>query len=122
MDAKRLLQLCSVGLAFSGVLGCYAVQSPIQTRQVSIPRGMRAVLLRAKLATSTQAGSHVDVMVTGASQVESTILLQDVELAASDHGIVTLLTTPNDAEKLTVACEKGRIELVPHRPNLVPIL
>jgi hypothetical protein len=117
MDAKRLLRLCCVALAFSGVLGCSAVQPPMQTRQVSIPRGMRAVSLRAKVASSTQAGSHVDVLVTGYSQAQSTVLLQGIEMAASNNGIVTLLTSPKDAEKLTIASETGRIELVPHGLN-----
>lgn len=119
MDGKRLLRLCSVALAFSGVLGCSAVQPPMQTQQVSIPRGMRAVSLRAKVAELMQAGSHVDVLVTVDSQARSTVLLQDIELAASNQGIVTLLTSPKDAEKLTIACEKGRIELVLHGLNPV---
>ena len=119
MDGKRLLRRCSVTLAFSAVLGCSAVQPPMQTRQVSIPRGMRAVSLRAKVASSMHAGSHVDILMTVDSQAQSTVLLQDIELAASNQGIVTLLTSPKDAERLTIACEKGRIELILHGLNPV---
>jgi phosphotransferase system HPr-like phosphotransfer protein len=86
----------------------------MQTQQVSIPRGLRAVSLRAKVASSMQAHLHVDVLVNGDRQVQSTDLLQDIELAASNNGIVTLLTSPKDAEKLIIACETGGIELVPH--------
>jgi hypothetical protein len=114
MDANRLLRLCSIALALNGVLGCSAVQPPIQLPRVTIPRGMRAVSLRAKMALSTPVGSHVDVLVIGESQVANRVLLQDIELASSNQGIVTLLTSPDDAEKLTIASEKGNIELVPH--------
>ena len=64
-----------------------------------------------------QAHLHVDVLVNGDRQVQSTDLLQDIELAASNNGIVTLLTSPKDAEKLIIACETGGIELVPHGLN-----
>ncbi len=75
---------------------------------------MRAVSLHAKVAPSMHAGSHVDVLVTVDGQARSTVLLQDIELAASNQGIVMLLTSPKDAERLAIASEKGRIELVPH--------
>jgi hypothetical protein len=115
MDANRLFRLCSVVLVFGGVLGCSAARPPLQSQPISIPQGMRAVSLRAKVASSVQPGSHVDVLVTGESQSQSTVLLEDIELAASNHGIVTLLTSPKDAEKLANASEKDHIELVLHK-------
>jgi hypothetical protein len=56
----------------------------------------------------------MDVLVTGRKEIQSTTLLHDIELAASERGVVTLLTSPKDAEKLAIACEKGKIKLVPH--------
>jgi Flp pilus assembly protein CpaB len=117
MDANRLAGLCTLALAFGAVLNCSAVQPP-QTRPISIPPGMRAVSMRSKVASSTQAGSHVDVVLTREGDAQSTVLLQDVGVAASHDGVVTILTSPKDAEKLTIACEQGRIDLVLHRPNL----
>ena len=37
MNPKRFLLVCSVALAFSGVLGCSAVQPPIKVLRISIP-------------------------------------------------------------------------------------
>ena len=116
----RLLVVCGVALAFSGVLGCSAVQPPIKVprTRISIPPGMRAVSIRAKVNVAAEPGTHVDVLVSSdGAGAQSTILLQDIELASFEPqpGIVTLLTSPKDAKKLAIAADRGGIEVVPHR-------
>jgi hypothetical protein len=59
----------------------------------------------------------VDVLVGGHGAVaQSTILLQDIELASFEPqpGIVTLLTSPEDAKKLVTAADRGGIDVVLH--------
>jgi Flp pilus assembly protein CpaB len=115
MNPTRFLLVCCAALAFSGVLGCSAVQPPIKVPRISIPPGMRAVSLRAKVNAAVEPGTHVDVLVSGhGAEAQSTILLQDIELASSELGFVTLLTSPKDAKKLAIAADRGGIEVVPH--------
>jgi hypothetical protein len=59
----------------------------------------------------------VDVLLGGpGAGAQSTILLQDIELASfvPQFGIVTLLTSPKDAERLVIAADRGGIDVVPH--------
>jgi Flp pilus assembly protein CpaB len=117
MNPTRFLRVCCAALAFSGVLGCSAVQPPIRIPRISIPPGMRAVSLRAKVNVAVEPGTHVDVLVSGhGADAQSTILLQDIELASFEPqpGIVTLLTSPTDAKKLAIAADRGGVEVVPH--------
>jgi Flp pilus assembly protein CpaB len=62
-------------------------------------------------------GTRVDVLVTDnptGSESHAATVLRGVEVAASQQeGIFTLLTSPKDAEEIVLACEKGRIQLVP---------
>ncbi len=117
MDPTRFLLICCAALALSGVVGCSAVQPPIKIPRISIPLGMRAVSLRARVNVAVEPGSHVDVLVSGhGAEAPSTILLQDIELAwfEPQPSIVTLLTSPKDAENLAIAADRGGIEVVPH--------
>jgi Flp pilus assembly protein CpaB len=78
---------------------------------------MRAVSLRAKVNVAVEPGSHVDVLVCGhGAEAQSSILLQDIELASfvPRPGIVTLLASPKDAERLVIAADRGGIEVVLH--------
>lgn len=98
-----------------------------------IPSGMRAIALRSDeivgVAGFLMPGTHVDVLVTYTDQehpqpVTATVL-QDVEVLAAGHqvqpdpagkpvsvDVVTLLLSPEAAEKATLASEKGTIHFV----------
>lgn len=98
-----------------------------------IPSGMRAIALRSDevvgVAGFLMPGTHVDVIVTYTDQdhpqpVTATVL-QDVEVLAAGHqvqpdpagkpvsvDVVTLLLSPEAAEKATLASEKGTIHFV----------
>jgi pilus assembly protein CpaB len=97
---------------------------------VKIPEGMRAVSVRSDEVVGVAGflfpGSHVDIMVTLRTDKTSTqIVLQDVEVLTAGQNIepdpqgkpqtvnvVTLLLTPQDAEKLVLATTQGGIEFV----------
>lgn len=78
--------------------------------RVQIPRGMRAVSVRSNVAVAP--GDHVDVLVVGKGQETNTVL-ENVEIAVAEKegGVVTLLVSPDDAQKVTDACEQGKIRL-----------
>ncbi len=98
-----------------------------------IPTGMRAIALRSDevvgVAGFLMPGTHVDVLVTYNDQnrpepVTATVL-QDTEVLAAGHqvqpdpsgkpvsvDVVTLLLSPEDAEKAVLASEKGTIHFV----------
>jgi len=98
-----------------------------------IPPGMRAVAVKVNevvgVAGFVQPGMRVDVLVTvrppGESGARTTTILQNVPVVAAGQQIqpdssgravnvpvVTLLTTPEQAEMLTLAGAEGRIQLV----------
>lgn len=100
---------------------------------VKIPEGMRAVSVRSDEVVGVAGflfpGSHVDVLVTLKSDrtpVPSTqIVLQDAEVLTAGQNtepdpqgkpqtvnVVTLLLTPQDSQKLVLACSQGSIEFV----------
>jgi pilus assembly protein CpaB len=100
---------------------------------VKIPEGMRAVSVRSDEVVGVAGflfpGSHVDVLVTLRSDKTPTpatqIVLQDVEVLTAGQNIepdpqgkpqavnvVTLLLTPQDAQKLVLATTQGGIEFV----------
>ena len=100
---------------------------------VKIPEGMRAVSVRSDEVVGVAGflfpGSHVDVLVTLRSDRTPTpvtqIVLQDVEVLTVGQNIepdpqgkpqtvsvVTLLLTPQDSQKLVLACSQGSIEFV----------
>lgn len=97
-----------------------------------IPPGMRAVSVRVNDTTSVsgfvQPGTRVDVMLTGnpagSSEQQTTTILENVAVLATgtkmernaagearSAPVVTLLVTPDDAQKLTLASNQGHIQL-----------
>jgi pilus assembly protein CpaB len=102
-----------------------------------IPTGMRAVSVRVNEVVSVAGfvgpGTRVDVLLTGTpgggSDSETTTVLQNVSVIASGHTlernangdaqnapVITLLTSPEDAERLTLASSEGKIQLVLRNP------
>ena len=102
-----------------------------------IPPGMRAVPVRVNEVVSVAGfvtpGTRVDVLLTGtpngAGDQETTTVLQNVTVLASGHtlernasgeaqntAVITLLVTPDDAQRLTLAAAQGRIQLTLRNP------
>ena len=101
-----------------------------------IPQGMRAVSVRVNdvvsVAGFVQPGTRVDVMATGihgAGENETTTVLENVAVIAvgrslldrmtGDTGnasVITLLVSPDDAQRLTLASQEGRIQLALRNP------
>jgi pilus assembly protein CpaB len=105
-----------------------------------IPRGMRAEPVRVNDVVSidgfVEPGSHVDVLVTvqtaERSGMQTVTVLQNVRVLAADArmdrgniaserrastpSVVTLLVSPEDAQKLALATQAGRIQLLLRNP------
>ncbi len=102
-----------------------------------IPPGMRAVSVRVNEVVSVAGfvgpGTRVDVLLTGTpgggSDSETTTVLQNVAVIASGHTlehnangeaqntpVITLLTSPEDAERVTLAQNEGKIQLALRNP------
>jgi pilus assembly protein CpaB len=102
-----------------------------------IPPGMRAVSVRVNevvsVANFVGPGTRVDVLLTGtpgsSSESQTTTVLQNVAVIAAGHNlernaagetqnvpVMTFLTSPEDAEKLTLASAEGKIQLVLRNP------
>lgn len=102
-----------------------------------IPPGMRAVSVRVNEVVSVAGfvtpGTRVDVLLTGspgsAGEQQTTTVLQNVAVLASGHtlertstgeaqntAVITLLVTPDDAQRLTLASTEGRIQLALRNP------
>jgi pilus assembly protein CpaB len=102
-----------------------------------IPPGMRAVSVRVNEVVSVAGfvgpGTRVDVLLTGtpngSSEPQTTTVLQNVAVIASGHTlehnasgeaqstpVITLLTSPEDAERLTLAQNEGKIQLSLRNP------
>jgi len=102
-----------------------------------IPPGMRAVSVRVNEVVSVAGfvtpGTRVDVLLTGApgggGEQETTTVLQNVAVLASGHtlertssgeaqntAVITLLVTPDDAQRLTLASSEGHIQLALRNP------
>ncbi|MGC2172719.1 MAG: Flp pilus assembly protein CpaB [Candidatus Sulfotelmatobacter sp.] len=102
-----------------------------------IPPGMRAVSVRVNEVVSVAGfvgpGTRVDVLLTGtpdgSSESQTTTVLQNVAVIASGHTlernasgeaqntpVITFLTSPEDAERLTLASSQGKIQLVLRNP------
>jgi len=101
-----------------------------------IPPGMRAVSVRVNEVVSVAGfvtpGTRVDVLLTGApagSEQQTSTVLQNVEVLASGHtlertstgeaqntAVITLLVTPDDAQRLTLASSEGHIQLALRNP------
>ncbi|MGA8617319.1 MAG: Flp pilus assembly protein CpaB [Candidatus Sulfotelmatobacter sp.] len=102
-----------------------------------IPPGMRAVSVRVNEVVSVAGfvgpGTRVDVLLTGTpnggTESQTTTVLQNVAVIASGHTlernaagealntpVITFLTSPEDAERLTLAQAEGKIQLVLRNP------
>jgi pilus assembly protein CpaB len=102
-----------------------------------IPPGMRAVSVRVNdvvaVAGFVTPGTRVDVLLTGApggsGDQETTTVLQNIAVLASGHtlertatgeaqntAVITLLVSPDDAQRLTLASQQGKIQLSLRNP------
>lgn len=102
-----------------------------------IPPGMRAVSVRVNEVVSVAGfvtpGTRVDVLLTGSpsgsGDPQTTTVLQNVAVLASGHTlertatgeaqntpVITLLVSPDDAERLTLASSQGHIQLALRNP------
>ena|ERR1700758_3335975 len=102
-----------------------------------IPPGMRAVSVRVNEVVSVAGfvmpGTRVDVLLTGSpngsGEQQTTTVLQNVAVLASGHtlerssngeaqntAVITLLVTPDDAQRLTLAGAEGHIQLALRNP------
>lgn len=102
-----------------------------------IPPGMRAVSVRVNEVVSVAgfvvAGTRVDVLLTGnptgAAEQQTTTVLENVAVIATGQKlernsggdpqmtpVITLLVSPDDAQKLTLASTQGRIQLSLRNP------
>jgi pilus assembly protein CpaB len=102
-----------------------------------IPPGMRAVSVRVNDTTSVsgfvQPGTRVDVLLTGnpqgSNEQQTTTVLENVAVIATGQKlernsageaqsfpVVTLLVSPDDAERLTLASSQGHIQLALRNP------
>lgn len=102
-----------------------------------IPQGMRAVSVRVNdvvsVAGFVQPGSRVDVLATGihgTSENQTTTVLENIAVIAvgrslldrfsagdtANASVITLLVSPDDAQKLTLASQEGRIQLALRNP------
>ena len=123
MNPTRFLFNWIAAVVLGVLLSCSSTQTGMQTTPISIPPGMRAVVVRVNWVAGIVPGTRVDVLVTddpaGSTDPHTATVLQGVEVLASEQGktqsggVVTVLTSPKDAEKLTLASQQGRISLVP---------
>jgi len=102
-----------------------------------IPPGMRAVSVRVNEVVSvagfTGPGTRVDVLLTGtpngSTESQTTTVLQNVAVIAAGNKlernaageaqntpVITLLVSPDDAERLTLASTEGHIQLALRNP------
>ena len=102
-----------------------------------IPPGMRAVSVRVNEVISVAGfvtpGTRVDVLLTGSpnggGEQQTTTVLQNVAVLASGRSlernasgeaqttaVITLLVTPDDAQRLTLASTEGHIQLALRNP------
>ena len=102
-----------------------------------IPPGMRAVSVRVNEVVSVAGfvtpGTRVDVLLTGtptgSGEQQTTTVLQNIAVLASGHtlertstgeaqntAVITLLVTPDDAQRLTLASTEGHIQLALRNP------
>jgi pilus assembly protein CpaB len=102
-----------------------------------IPPGMRAVSVRVNEVVSVAGfvgpGTRVDILLTGtpngSSENQTTTVLQNVAVIAAGHilernaagdaqntPVITLLVSPDDAERLTLASSEGHIQLSLRNP------
>jgi len=88
-----------------------------------IPIGMRAIQVPVNEfdSSSIKAGDRVDVLVTGnatgSNDTQTKTALPNVRVLTIGSRVVTLLVSPEDGEKLTLATQEGHIKLVLRNPG-----
>jgi len=90
-----------------------------------IPPSMRAASVSindlAPVSGFVTADSLVDVLVTGHAPdhdgLQTRTVLQKVQVLAADTKVLTLLVSPEDAERLALAMHEGRIQLLLRNPR-----
>lgn len=88
-----------------------------------IPVGMRAIQVPVNEfeSSSIKSGDRVDVLVTGnatgGNDIQTKTVLPNLRLLAIGSRVVTLVVSPQDAEKLTLATQEGHIKLVFRNPG-----
>lgn len=101
----------------------------------AIPTGMRAVAVKVNVVIGVAGfvlpGTRVDVILTGEHQREETsrVILENIQVLAADQNVeqdingtprevqvITLLVTPEEAQKLALASVDGRIQLALRNP------
>jgi len=102
----------------------------MQTAGISIPPGMRAVSVQVSGVADIVQGTRVDVVITGtpigANERQTTTVLENVAVIAAGQQlernsageaqnvpVITLLVSPDDAQRLTLASTEGHIQTVP---------
>ena len=120
MYALRSFSGAAMVMAFTAVLACSGLQPSVQRSTLKIPPGMRAVSVQVNDVSGIVAGEHVDLLVT--TPTETAVVLWDVGVAASKQmepnvGVVTFITSPQDAEKVMLASQKGQFQLIPHNSH-----
>jgi Flp pilus assembly protein CpaB len=73
---------------------------------ISIPPGMRAVIIIVKQDISAAPGDHVDLLAM--DKGVEVIVLQNVEVVTRDENIVQFLVSPEDAHLIEQAVERGQ--------------
>jgi len=102
-----------------------------------IPPGMRAISVRVNDTTSVSGfvlpGTRVDILLTGnpggSNEQQTTTVLENVAVIATGQKlernaagepqitpVITLLVSPDDAQKLTLAANQGKIQLALRNP------
>jgi Flp pilus assembly protein CpaB len=84
----------------------------LPTVTVRIPPGMRVVSILVHEDISVAPGDHVNVVIIGEGKESSTVL-QNVEVVAEDQklGVVEFVVSPDDAQRVTQASERGQFRL-----------
>ena len=75
-----------------------------------IPEGTRAVSILIHQDISVVPGDHVDVLVIEKGQ-QSRIALQNVEVVTHDDNVVQFVVSPEDAQRVGQASERGPFQL-----------
>ena len=124
MSATRFLLSSTVAMTFGCLLSC----SGMQTYRISIPPGMRAVSVPVSGLADIVPGTRVEVVITGApigaNERQTSTVMENVYVIAAGQKlernsageaqnvpVITLLVSPDDAQKLTLPSTEGHIQL-----------
>ena len=140
---QKLSSVMGRGVILPMVKGEFVLQNKLAAPNAGagltalIPPGMRAVSVKVNdvvsVAGFVQPGTRVDVLLTGnpsnTNQPQTTTVLENVAVLAngqrmdrsptgeiSSAPVITLLVSPDDAQKLTLASMQGKIQLALRNP------